>query len=131
MKVESAYTRLLVNDFKACCNFYKDILGFEIAVKDEEGGYVEFLAGDMRLALFRRQEMAEIIRNTDKPSQVECQDNVVLIFTVRDVDEVYHQLIHQGIEFTTEPMTNPSYGIKTAYLRDPDGTLIGLYQFLD
>jgi hypothetical protein len=27
-------------------------------------------------------------------------------------------------------MNNPYFGIKTAYLRDPDGTLIGLYEFL-
>ncbi len=130
MKVRSAYTRLLVNEFKACFLFYKDVMEFDVTVENEQNGYAEFKAGDMRLSLFRRQEMAEIIRNAHKPSHAECQDNVALIFTVPDLDEVYQQLQHKGVKFTAEPMNNPYYGIKTAYLRDPDGTLIGLYQFL-
>ena len=96
----------------------------------EQEGYAEFKAGDMRLSLFRRQEMAEIINNANKPSHAECQDNVALIFTVSDLDDAYQQIRHKGVKFETEPMNNPYYGIKTAYLRDPDGTLIGLFQFL-
>lgn len=130
MKVRSAYTRLLVNDFKACLLFYRDVMEFEVTVEDEQAGYAEFKIGDMRLGLFRRQEMAEIIGNAHKPSHAECQDDVALIFTVPDLDETYQQLRHKEVNFTTEPMNNPYYGIKTAYLRDPDGTLIGLFQLL-
>lgn len=130
MKVRSAYTRLLVNDFQACLLFYKDVMEFEVTVEDEKAGYAEFKVEDMRLALFRRQEMAEIIGNAHKPSHAECQDNVALIFTVPDLEETYQQLRHKKVKFTTEPMNNPYYGIKTAYLRDPDGTLLGLFQLL-
>lgn len=128
MKVSSAYTRLLVNDFRACFLFYKDVMEFVVTVEDDPSGYAEFKVGDMKLSLFRRQEMAQIIRNADKPSHAECQDDVALIFVVPNLDEACHQIRHKGIEFTVEPMSNPYYGIKTAYLRDPDGTLIGLYQ---
>ena len=128
MKVSSAYTRLLVNDFKACFLFYKDVMEFDVTVDDDQSGYAEFKVGDMKLSLFRRQEMAQIIRNADKPSHAECQDDVSLIFVVPNLDEVCHRIRHKGIEFTVEPMNNPYYGIKTAYLRDPDGTLIGLFQ---
>lgn len=128
MKVNLAYTRLLVNDLKACLLFYKDVLEFDVIVEDEEGGYIEFKAGDMRLTLFRRQEMAQLIHNSDKPPLAECQDTVALIFTVHDVEEEYQRLRHKGVEFTVAPMNNPFYGIKTAYLRDPDRNLIGLYQ---
>jgi predicted enzyme related to lactoylglutathione lyase len=72
--------------------------------------------------------MAQIINNTHKPPHAECQDNVALIFTVANLDEVYQTIRHKGVKFTAEPMSNPYYGIKTAYLRDPDGTLIGLFQ---
>lgn len=128
MKVKTSYTRLLVSDLEACFLFYRDVMEFSVTIEDLKEGYAEFAVADMKLALFRRQEMAEMIRNTDKPSDVECQDRVVLTFTIPDLDEVYHQLRHKGIKFTTEPLTNPYYGIKTAYLRDPDGTLIGLFQ---
>lgn len=128
MKVKTSYTRLLVSDLEACFLFYRDVMEFSVTIEDLKEGYAEFAVADMKLALFRRQEMAEMIRNTDKPSDVECQDRVVLTFTVPDLDEAYQQLRHKGIKFTTEPLTNPYYGIKTAYLRDPDGTLIGLFQ---
>ena len=127
MNVQSAYTRLLVCDFKACFGFYRDVLEFDVIADDENNGYAEFKAGDMRLSLFNRQEMAEIIGNTHKPTSGD-QDTVALIFMVSDVDEACHKLRHKGVQFTTEPMTKPYYGIKTVYFRDPDGTLIGLYQ---
>ncbi|WP_017314898.1 VOC family protein [Mastigocladopsis repens] len=130
MKVDRAYTRLLVNDLKACFLFYKDVMEFDVTVADEEGGYMEFKAGDLRLAISHRQEMAQMIHNGEKPPHAECQDTAALIFTVHDLDEEYQQLRHKGVQFTAAPMNNPYYGIKTAYLRDPDGTLIGLYEFL-
>lgn len=130
MKVGVAYTRLLVKDWKACFLFYKEVIEFDVAVVDEEAGYAEFKAGDMRLTLFRRQEMAQMIHNADKPAHAECQDTVALVFVVQDLEEEYQRLRHKGVHFTAAPMNNPYYGMKTAYLRDPDSTLIGLYQFL-
>ncbi|MBD2776363.1 VOC family protein [Iningainema tapete] len=129
MKVGTAYTRLLVSDLDACFLFYKDVLEFEVKIDEREVGYAEFKVGEMKLSLFRREEMAQMIHN-HKPPQAECQDTVALIFTVNDVEEEYAKLTHKGVSFTAAPMNNPYYGIKTAYLRDPDGTLIGLYQQL-
>jgi predicted enzyme related to lactoylglutathione lyase len=97
-------------------------------VNDEKGGYAEFKAGDMKLGLFNRQEMAEMIDNDHLPLHTECQDGVALVFVVPDLEEAYQQLKQKEAKFITPPMTKPYYGIKTAYLRDPDGTLIGLYQ---
>lgn len=128
MDIKSAITRLLVSDLEACFLFYRDVMEFKVNIEALENGYVEFAAAEMTFALFRRQEMAEIVGTDDKPSQVECQDRTVLIFTVADLDKTCHQLRSKGVKFCTEPMNNPYYGIKTAYLRDPDGTLIGLFQ---
>lgn len=130
MKIGPAYTRLLVSDLEACFLFYQDIMEFKVTVNDLIDGYVEFEANNMKLALFRRQEMAAIVGTTHKPFNVESQDRVTLMFTVPDLDEAYQHLRDKGIEFTTQPLQNSSYSIKTAYFRDPDGTLIGLFQFL-
>ena len=130
MKVYKSFTRLLVNDWKACVSFYKDIMGFDAVQEDEEGGYAEFKVADMRLSIFRRSEMARMIHNLEKPTTAECQDNVVLIFTVKDLEEECIKLKQKGIKLTAEPMNNPMYGIKTAYLRDSDENLIGLYQMM-
>jgi catechol 2,3-dioxygenase-like lactoylglutathione lyase family enzyme len=130
MNVSFACTRLLVQDWKACFLFYKDILGFDVTMEDEQGGYAEFKIAEMKLELFRRQEMAQIISNSHKPIHAECQDPVVLIFTVHDLDEECQRLKQQGVEFVTTPTSNPYYSIKTAYFRDPDENLIGLFQLL-
>ncbi|MCJ8279444.1 MAG: VOC family protein [Rivularia sp. ALOHA_DT_140] len=130
MKVYKSFTRLLVNDWKACVSFYKDIMEFESFHEDERGGYAEFHVADMRLSIFRRSEMARMVHNLEKPPTAECQDTVVLIFTVNDLEEECIILIKIGIKLSTEPMNNPMYGIKTAFLRDPDENLIGLYQML-
>jgi predicted enzyme related to lactoylglutathione lyase len=130
MEIGTAFTRLLVSDLEAVFEFYRDVMEFPVIADSLEDGYAEFKAGEMKLSLFRRQEMAEMISNTEKPSHAECQDNVVLVFTVHDVTAEYEKLIHKGVKFVTSPMSNPYYAIKTAYLRDPDGTLIGLFQLL-
>jgi predicted enzyme related to lactoylglutathione lyase len=101
---------------------------FQVTTNALHDGYADFAAGDMNLALFRRQEMAEMVGTENQPADVECQDKVVLIFSVADLEEVYQNLRHKGIRFTKSPMNNPYYGIKTAYVRDPDGNLIGLFQ---
>jgi len=128
MKVSFACTRLLVNDWKACLNFYKNVMEFETLVENEHEGYAEFKVADMRFELFRRQEMAQMIRNSHKPPLAECQDPVALIFTVHDLDEECQRLQHQGVQLVTTPTSNPNYSIKTVYLRDPDKNLIGLFQ---
>ena len=130
MKVYKSFTRLLVNDWKACFSFYKDIMEFDCVQEDEEGGYAEFKVADMRLSIFRRSEMAQMIHNHEKPPTAECQDTVALIFTVNNLEDECIKLKQKKIKLTTEPMNNPMYGIKTAYLRDPDENLIGLYQML-
>ena len=130
MQVHTSYTRLLVTDLKACFAFYRDIMGFKVIVDASQEGYAEFAAGDLKLAISQRQEMAEMIGSDRLPLYAECQDRAVLVFVVADVESVCHELKHKGIKFTREPMSNPSYDLKTAYLRDPDGNLIGIYQHM-
>jgi catechol 2,3-dioxygenase-like lactoylglutathione lyase family enzyme len=128
MQVRNSYTRLLVTDVKACFAFYRDIMEFKVIVDASQEGYAEFAAGDMKLAISQRQEIAEMIGGDRLPLHAECQDRVVLVFVVPDVEIVCHELKHKGVKFIREPMGNPSYDLKTAYLRDPDGNLIGIYQ---
>lgn len=97
---------------------------------DVRDGYAEFQVANMRLALFRREEMAEIIHTSEKPPEVESQDRVVLVFTVPDLDEVCDKLKHNGIVFASQPMKNANFNLKIAYIRDPGGNLIGLFQSL-
>lgn len=124
MALRFTHTRLLVSDVEACFLFYRDKLGLDVLWADDEGNYASFKTGDVVLALNRRQSMAEAVGTVGKPSSVECQDRVALIFAVDDVDAAYEELGDRGVTFVTEPLDRPDWGIRTAHLRDPDGNLI-------
>ncbi|NJL85831.1 MAG: bleomycin resistance protein [Leptolyngbyaceae cyanobacterium SM1_1_3] len=130
MNIKTAYTRLLVQDLEACFHFYRDTMGFEVVMDERRDGYAEFAVANMRLALFRREEMAGIIHTTEMPADAKSQDRVVLIFTVSDLDEICEKLKHEGTVFASEPMKNANFDLKIAYIRDPDGNLIGLFENL-
>ncbi len=132
MKVRAAHTRLFVSDLPACAEFYRDVLKFKPITIQIEKGYAEFEMdeenSDARLSLFRRQEMSEILRTSGKPSVVDCQDQFGLIFSVHDLDGIYHELRQAKVAFDEPPTKNTEFAIKVAYLRDPDGNLIGLFE---
>jgi lactoylglutathione lyase len=124
------HVRLLVRDFPACFRFYRDALGFEVLWGDEGGRYADFRAGQAIVALYRRDLMAEAVGETEKPSEAEVQDRAALIFAVDDVDGTYKNLRTKGVEFVTEPVDRPDWGIRTAHFRDPDGNLLEIYRDL-
>ena len=97
MTRHSVHVRLLIKDYPACFRFYRDILGFEVTWDD--GNYASFQEGELRLAIFKRDMMAEAIENTDKVSDVESQDKFALIFEVTNVDEHHRQLQEKGVQF--------------------------------
>jgi len=122
MSRNSVHSRLLDNDFQASLHFYRDILGFEVTWDD--GDYANFQDGEMRVAIFKRELMSEAIGTTDKPAEAECQDKLGLIFEISNVDEYYRQLKEKGVQFSKPPQDFPTWGIRAAYFRDPDGNLI-------
>ena len=124
MTIKFTHVRLLVSDYKACYEFYKGIMGFDVVWGDENTGYADFHTGNVKIALFGRQAMAEAIGNANLPSDLKCQDKSSLIFEVASVDDTYRQLGDKGIVFITEPLDYPDWGIRAAHFRDPDGNLI-------
>lgn len=121
------HVRLLVVDLDACFRFYRDVMGFEVLWGREGGGYAVFeVEGGVFLALFPRQEMAEAVGAAEAAVEVECQDRAMLIFGVEDVGATVAGLRARGAEFVGGVEDHPDWGIRTAHLRDPAGTLIEL-----
>ena len=122
-----ADVRLLVDRFDDCIEFYRDVMGIPLKMRIPEGTYAEFEAGDAVLSLYRRDLMDGVV-GTAYDAGATRTDRVALIFRVDSVDETAAALQGKGAELTTEPHDQEAWGLRVAHVRDPDGTLIELYQ---
>lgn len=122
--MELTHTRILVDCFKECFIFYRDVMGFEPIWGTEEGRYADFNAGNTTLALFDRKSMADAINEAYSVND-QFNDRMVLVFQVKDVDKSFLEL-KEKIKFLSEPISR-QYGIRSVNFRDPAGNLIELY----
>jgi catechol 2,3-dioxygenase-like lactoylglutathione lyase family enzyme len=111
-------------DYAACFRFYRDMMGLDVKLGDESSGYAELQTGNVTIALFGRQAMAQVVKTSDVPVDGNAQDRFVVIFAVADVDAAYNSLQQRGVVFITPPTDRPDWNIRTAHFRDPDGNLI-------
>ena len=128
MEVQVAHTRLFVDDIAVCAEFYRDVLKFQPVTIQVEKGYAEFEISNMRLSLFLRREMAEILRTSEKPVAEGCQDKFGIILQVHDLNDIYRELRKANVAFAEPPTQNSEFSLKVAYCRDPEGNLIGLFE---
>ncbi len=121
------HIRLLTADFVACFRFYRDVMGFRVTWGDEGGSYASFSDREDKkptLALFEREAMAAEVGTSHLPTGAPAQDRAILIIGVEDVDRTVQELEARGAPVVKAPQDYPDWGIRAAYLRDPDGNLI-------
>ncbi len=126
MEYSLTHVRLLVEDYKACFKFYSETIDLKVSWGNENTGYAELDTGDASLAIFTRNEMAQVVGNAALPASAVCQDRHTVILRVPDVDKAFEDLRGKDVTFVTEPQDQSDWGIRTAHLRDPDGNLIEL-----
>ncbi|WP_078597660.1 VOC family protein [Evansella clarkii] len=124
--MELTHTRLLVDNYKECFYFYRDVLGFEVSWGDEYSNYADFKFNGSKLGIFERKQMTEAIGEDYSPN-IDQADRTALIFKVPNVDDKYQEL-KDKVAFITEPTEQKDWGIKVAHFRDPAGSLIEIYE---
>jgi lactoylglutathione lyase len=115
------HVRLLVEDMDRCLRFYRDAVGLDVTL-EADGIYYELAAGDVILALYRRDLMGQMIGAELPPPG--RSDAVALTFQVNDVDTAAQALKDRGAELVNEPMDYEIAFLRVAHLRDPEGNLI-------
>lgn len=120
--------RLLVKDYRKCFEFYIETLGFE-SLWDIEDCYGAFKVADgiEGLAIFLSDYMAPVVGNADKAQPSDCREKSMISFEAGNVDETYQSLKARGVGFVNEPVDMPGWGMRVAYLRDPEENLIEFY----
>lgn len=124
--MQLTHIRLLVDNYKECFLFYRDVLGFDVSWGDEDSNYVDFKFSGVTLGLFDRKQMVEAIKE-EYVAQFELVDRTALIFQVPNVEGAY-QTLKNKVEFITDPTEQRDWGIKVAHFRDPAGNLIEIYE---
>lgn len=127
MELTSYQVRLLVTDFPACFEFYRDVMGFKVGFGTPDEVYADYHTGSISLALFRRELMSSVVGTSDKPVDADAQDAIALCLGVEDVDGIAEMLQAKGVTLITPPTDRPHWGQRTIHFRDPSGNLIEMY----
>lgn len=128
MKLNFAYTRLFVNNYETCLQFYQDILGLEVTFISKMDRYVELTNGKIKLTLMCNSKVKEYFGNQTQVSFGRKDDAIALCFRVQNVDEVCKYLKQKEVEIVSQPWNLLDWGIKIALVRDPEGNLIELIE---
>ena len=128
MKFQYSYTRLHVKDCRACYKFYHDILGLEATFASDIDSYVELTDGKVKITLLNQKNIKSYLGTKTDFSFDRQSDCIALSFQVDDVEEACSYLKEQGVEIISPPWNVVDWGMKLAYVRDPEGNLIELAQ---
>lgn len=109
---------IAVSEVDSALAFYRDVLGLEFLFRP--GKDLAFLAaGDIRIMLTTPQ-------GAGTPGA-----NSILYFAVTDINAVHAGLLARGARNERGPALTakmPDHEIWTAFVRDPDGNLVGLME---
>lgn len=114
---------LQVFDMPTSVRFYRDVLGFTIAMTDRNAVGDDFdwgllKLGDVSLMLNTRYEKPDRPAAPD-PARVIAHDDTGLYFHCAALDALHAHLVSHGVS-AAPPKTAP-YGMRQLYLHDPDG----------
>src|SRR5262245_8062389 len=115
------YTVIFVRDMAAMRRFYEDVLEFRV-LRELSPGWVEYRVGDNTLALARPS------RTAADPPTPSGSAALQLAFKVsaRQVDQCADELVRQGVNLLSPP-TDPVFGHRPLFFRDPDGNLLEVF----
>jgi lactoylglutathione lyase len=138
------HTGFTVRDLEGSLAFYRDVLGMEVVFAQEKrGGYLAEIVGyrdaHVRMAQLQfpggghRIELFEYLQPTPQGDPHEPRDVGIthVCLAVDDIDALFERVVAAGAEPISRPVlvdTGANAGGRGVYVRDPDGTLLELFQ---
>jgi lactoylglutathione lyase len=116
------YVIQYVTSLERSMSFYRDVV--ELELRREGDGYVEFDMENIKLSLFERAKLPELIGRD--AGMAPCGE---IGFIIDDVDARAERLKALGVEILTGPIDRP-WGERTLHIADPDGNIVEYAQKL-
>ncbi|MEU1314690.1 VOC family protein [Streptomyces tibetensis] len=126
--MELAQVRLLVTDFPACYRFYGEVLGLTPQSGAVDGPYEKFspAVGSAGIALQDRSMMTQVL---DEVGDVAAGHRSLVVLRVDGLDAYCEEITMRGatVLHGPAPMTDR---MRVAHLKDPEGNLVELQEWL-
>jgi catechol 2,3-dioxygenase-like lactoylglutathione lyase family enzyme len=106
---------LAVSDFAASVAWYRDVLGLRVLVADVANAF----------ALLQGESGGRVALKGGRP----VPGGVTLHFEVGDLDAELARLSAAGVQTESPPKESPE-GYREAFVRDPDGYAVGLFEWV-
>ncbi|MFF4399669.1 VOC family protein [Streptomyces sp. NPDC001480] len=119
--MQFASIRLITDDVDRMVEFYERATGR--TAKRFTDDFAEFRTATGALALASVRTVRALGARAPRPA---ANESVIIEFLVDDVDREYDRLRPLGIEFVTEPTTQP-WGNRSLLFKDPDGNLVNFF----
>ncbi len=119
--IDQQVTFLYTRDLETSAQFYEETLGLSLVLDQ----------GACRIYRTSKSGFLGICSRSETQTAPEKPQGVIITLATHKVDEWYEALQQKGVVFEKPPQHNHTYNIYHCFLRDPNGYLLEIQQFLD
>jgi len=116
--IDQQVTFLYTRDLEMTAQFYEQTMGLPLVLDQGSCRIYRVGAGGYLGFCWREDALLQ-------------PEGLILTIVTGEVDRWHHYLQSRGIDFERPPTYNADYNIYQCFLRDPNGYLIEIQQFLD
>ncbi|MBF6347469.1 MULTISPECIES: VOC family protein [Nocardia] len=123
-----AFTKILVNDLPAQFDFYSTVFGRVERTRYEFDDRPDALAEIIMTSPDGAEQSLVLLHYKNRPAP--APGSAVIGFEVQGLDDVVRRAAAAGATVTQQPTTMADIGIRVAFVADPEGHVLELFERL-
>ena len=124
---------LFVKDFKGSLQFYTEKFGFKVKrlqPDEEHANYAEFDFNGTSITLWEKKGLLEVLDRKHIDGDGHHFMIAIKVPTVEDVDQIYEELMDNGVTSLKEPTTF-EFGSRAMYVSDHEGNVWEVFAWVE